>query len=121
MQKTVVKYAITIILLLIYINRGVFITPYEIENHDNKETNSIVEWVMQLITGEDNGIDEDGDLQTDCNFVKIVQHAFSQQISQNFELMNLFSKNLEKTAFSVSGNTLQTGFYTQIDNPPQMV
>ena len=120
MQNTV-KYSIIFLLLVIYINRGVFITPYEIENHGNKEVNSIIEWVTQLVTGEDNGIDEDGDLQTDCNSVKVLCYSYYQEFAQYFDLLSLYSKSLEKTAFPNNENILQTGFYTQIDHPPQII
>ena len=121
MQKTVVKYSITFLFLLVYINRGIFITPYEIENQNGKEVNSLIELVLQLITGKDNGIDEDGDCHSSCDFVKIVQHDFLQQISKNFELTNLYLKNIEKFGFSRKENFSPRDFYTQIDHPPQKI
>jgi len=119
MQKTAVKYSIIFFLLLIYINRGIFITPYEIENQNNKEINSIVEWVVEFVTGQSNDIDEDGDLQTDCNSVHIVYHDFSQQLSQNLEFANLFSKDIAKNRFSNKENFLIQDFCAQIDQPPE--
>lgn len=121
MQKTVVKYSITFLLVFIYINRGVFITPYEIENQGNEEINSVIEWVNQLITGESNDIDEDGDMQTDCNSVHNFHHDFSQQLAQNLELANLFSKDLAKNRFSNKENFLIKDFYSQIDQPPEII
>ena len=121
MQNAVVKYLMIIFLLLVYINRGFFITPYEIENHGNKEINSIAEWVNKLITGEENDIDEDGDRQTDCNSVKIVQYVFSQQMAKYFELANLYSQDIEKIAFSRKEDFLSNDFYSKIDRPPQVI
>ena len=122
MQKAIVKNIAIVLLMLIYINRGLFISAdYEVESQDGSEVNSVIEWVLQLVTGEDNGIDEDGDSHSNCNFVKIVQHDFTQQISRNFELMNLFAKNIEKFVFSKKEDFLFNDFCTQIDKPPQMV
>ena len=118
MQKPIVKYLIVILLALIYINRGLFISSaHEMENQGSKEINSVIELAWQLITGECNDIDEDGDLQTDCNHVKTVQHDFSN--AQSFELANLFSKNINKR-FSNKENFLAKDFCSQIDQPPEI-
>ena len=121
MQRAVVKYSIVIFFLLVYINRGLFISAtYEVENKDGNEVNSVIEWVSQLITGEDNGIDEDGDLQSDCNSVKVVSYNYYQEFAKYFDSLNLYSKSLKKTAYPNNKNILQIGFYTQIDHPPQV-
>jgi hypothetical protein len=120
MQRTVVNYLMIAFLLLTYINRGLFIAAYEVENHSNKEVNSVVEWVIQLVTGEENELDEDGDSQSDCHFVKIVQHDFCQQIAKNFELASLFSKNI-KTFFPRNEKLSNRDVYGQIDQPPESV
>jgi hypothetical protein len=121
MQKPFVKYSVIILLLLVYINRGLFISAvYETESQDGKEVNSVIELVLQLITGKDNGIDEDGDTHSCCNFVKIVQPDFSQQITQNLELISLFSKNIE-FVFPRKENFPVKDFCSQIDHPPQIV
>jgi hypothetical protein len=121
MQKAVVKYSMIILLLMIYINRGLFVAAaYETESQDGREVNSVIEWVIQLITGEDNGIDEDGDNHSNCNFVQIVQPDFSQQISQNFELANLHFRNIE-FIFPRKEDILQNDFYSQIDQPPEII
>jgi len=121
MQKTVVKYIIITFLLLIYINRGLFLSSaLEIDNQINGEVNSVVELLIQWVTGEENGIDEDGDIQSDCSFVKIVHHDFSQQLTQSIELMNLFSKNVEKFKFSIKEELPFKDFYSQIDRPPEV-
>ena len=121
MQKVIVKYSIIFFLLLVYINRGVFITPYEFENHGNKEINSVVEWIAQLITGEENDIDEDGDLQNDYNSVNTPHYDCLQQFAQSLELANLFSKDIEKNSFPNAENIPQKEFFFQIDHPPQWI
>jgi len=120
MQKIVVKYSIIFLLLTVYFNRGLFITPYEIENHGNKEINSIIEWVIELVTGEGNDIDEDGDLQSDCNSVKIVNFNFYQEFAQYFDLLNLYLISIEKHTFPNKENFYLKNFCTQIDHPPQV-
>jgi len=119
MQKTIVKYSIIFFMLLVYINRGFFISPYEVENHGNKETNSIIEWITQLVTGEGNDIDEDGDAQSDCHFAKIIPHDFSEQFTKNFDLANWTFKNINKFV-PREENIPLTGFYDQIDPPPEV-
>jgi len=119
MQNTVVKYSIILFLLLTYINRGIFITPYEIENQGNKEINSIIELITQLVTGESNDIDEDGDLQSDCNSVNVATFYYYQEIAQYLDLLSLYSKDLGKILFSDKDKFLLTDFYSQIDHPPQ--
>jgi hypothetical protein len=121
MQNTVVKFSVVFFFLLIYLNRGLFITPYEIENNGNKETNSVVEWVVQLITGESNDIDEDGDLQSDSFFVSIESFDFFQELIKYFNSLSLFSINLGKITFPNNENILQNGYYTLIDQPPEIV
>jgi len=121
MQKAVVKNITIILLMLVYINRGLFIsTSYETESQDGIEINSVIEWAIQLITGEDNGIDEDGDSQSCCNFIKIVHHDFSQQMAKHFELANLFSTNIEKLTFPNKEIFLSNDFYARIDQPPEI-
>ena len=119
MQKAVVKYSVIFFLLLVYINRGVFIAPYDFENHGNKETNSLIEWIMQLVTGESNDIDEDGDSQTDCNSVKTISCFYYQEFANCLDLLKSYSKKIEKNTFPNEGNIPQKDFFFQIDHPPQ--
>ena len=119
MQKIVVKYSIIFLFLLVYINRGIFITSYEFENHGNKEINSLIEWITQLITGESNDIDEDGDLQSDCNSVKIVGFNYYQEFTQSLDFLSLYSKT-KKITFPKKENIPLNNLYSQIDHPPQI-
>ena len=121
MQKTAVKYSITFLFLLVYINRAVFVTPYEIENHENKEINSVIEWVVEVITGEGNDIDEDGDMHTDCSCVGGTHHDFSQQLAQRIELANLFSKNIKQSIIPNKENLPVENFFSKIEQPPEVI
>jgi hypothetical protein len=120
MQKPLVRNIITIFLLLMYINRGFFISgAYEMES-PNGEVNSVLELVVELITGESNDIDEDGDSQTDCTGSGIVHHDFSQQLAQSAEFMSLFSKNIKKIGFSNEESLFGNNFHNKIDQPPEV-
>ena len=121
MQKKFVKYSVMFLFLLVYINRGIFITPSEIENHSNKETNSVIEWITQLVTRKSNDIDEDGNSQTDCNSVKTITYFYYQELARYLDLLSSCSKETEKTTFPNEENIPQKEFYFQIDHPPQWI
>jgi hypothetical protein len=121
LQNTIVKYLVISFLLMVYLNRGIFITPYEAENEGNKETNSVIEWIAQLITGESNDIDEDGDSQTDWNYTQINLYDFSQELTQCLDGTHLFSKDIGKIEFPHKENIPQTDFCFQIDHPPKVM
>jgi len=115
MQNTVVKYSIIFLLLLTYINRGLFVFAYEIENQGRGEINSVVEWIQQLVTGKSNDLDEDGDAQTDWNFAQISLYDFPLQLTK----LNLFSKEIKKIGLPYKEKFLLNDFYSQIDHPPR--
>ena len=101
-----------------YINRGFFISgAVEVESA-NGEINSVFEYFMELVTGKSNDIDEDGDMQTDCN--SVVHYDLSQQFVQTLQLANLFSKEIKKTGFSNDENLPKNNYYRQIDQPPEV-
>ena len=116
MQKRVIKYSIIFFLLLVYINRGFFIVPYEAENNGNNEVNSIIEWITQLVTGASNDIDEDGDMQTDCSCTHIILYDFPMQFVQ----IEVFSKDITKIGTPYKENFYLKNFCTQIDHPPEV-
>jgi len=117
MQKTVVKYSIIFLLLAVFINRGLFVTPYEAENQGDREINSVIEWVLELVTGESNDIDEDGDFHTDCSFTHIFLYDFPQQLV----LINIVAKDIKTIGFPHMEIIPYKDFYCQIDHPPEMI
>jgi hypothetical protein len=120
MKIPFVRKLMTILLLLIYINRGFFISSaIEMESPDG-EINSVAELLAELITGESNGIDEDGDMQTECNFVQIIQHDFSQQLTQSLELVNLSSEKILKFNIPNKEEIPPINFFNKIDKPPEV-
>jgi hypothetical protein len=120
MRKPIVKHLLTIFILLVYINRGFFLSSaIEMENPDG-ETNSVLELVVELVIGESNDIDEDGDMQTDCNVVQIMQLDFSQHLTQSLELMNLSTGKISKFAIPHKENLPPIDYYNRIDQPPEV-
>ena len=119
-HKPVLRRWTTIILLLIYANRGFFISSAEMETPGG-EVNSVVEWAIQLITGYENGIDEDGDRQSDYNVVQMAHYDFSQHFAQTLALVNLFSKEREKNIIPNKETLPINDFYGKIDHPPKVV
>jgi len=107
-------------LLLIFINRGLFVaSAYEIDNRENGEINTLVEWVALLLTGECNDLDEDGDEQSLLNCLKIVQPVICQQNAQISLLANLFANNVIKFQVPKKITLPDTEFYLKIDYPPE--
>ena len=119
MHKNLVKYLTVFVLLLIFVNRVVFVAPHEIENKGFKEINSVVEWMTYLFTGENNDIDEDGNFQNDCNSAKTITFVFYQEFAHYLDLLSLYSKNIEKAVIPSEESIPQKEFYFQIDHPPQ--
>jgi len=103
--------------LLVYINRGLFVFAYEMENQGNGEINSVVEWIQQLVTGESNDIDEDGDMQTDYDYTQIPLYDFPQHFIQ----LDLFSIEIKKNKFPNKENFLVKNFRSQLDQPPEII
>jgi hypothetical protein len=118
MNTNCFKYVISVSLLVIYLNRGFFVTPYE-TNTNPYEINSLAEFVIEMITGQSNGIDEDGDSLEVYNFAVIVQPYIAQQLSQSLELWNKFPVKIEKRFFPTNETMPQLLVYGQIDHPPQ--
>jgi hypothetical protein len=116
MQNAFVKYSVFFLLLLVYLNRGLFVTPYELEYQGGGELNSVIEWLQQLVTCESNDIDEDGDVQTDYSFISIFIPDLPQQLTQ----LNLFSKETQKNRFSYNENFILNDFRFQIEQPPEV-
>jgi len=121
MKNSVVRNFVTTILLLLYINRGFFITGTNETKNPDGEINSVLEYLVELVTGESNNIDEDGDSQTDCNSAKIVHHDFSQQLAQSIDLLSFYFEKTVKYVIPNKENIPPLNFFNKIDKPPEMV
>jgi hypothetical protein len=120
MKKPIIRQSLTVLLMLIYINRGFFISSAIEMESQNGEINTVAELLTELITGESNDIDEDGDMQTDCHGSGIVHYDF-QQLAQHIELASLFSKNIQTSGFSNEENLPTNNFFNRIDQPPEFI
>jgi len=120
MKNNIIRNLSILFLLLMYINRGFFISSATEMENANGEINSVVEFLVELATGESNAIDEDGDSQTDCNSVKIV-HDFSQQLTQSIDLLNSFSEKNVKFIIPNKENIPSLNFFDKIDKPPEVM
>ncbi|MDR0206457.1 MAG: hypothetical protein LBI45_04275 [Bacteroidales bacterium] len=120
MKNPAVRNLASIILLLLYINRGFFITGTNETKNPDGEINSVLEYIVELITGESNDIDEDGDSQTDCNSVKIVHHELSQQLAKSIDLLNFSLEKNIKYVIPDKENIPSLSFFDKIDKPPEV-
>ena len=121
MQKKVVKYFLIVFLSIIYINRGLFVSPsLEMYCQGRGEINSVFELLLQLSAGICNDIDEDGEMQSDFNSVNINPIDFSQPVSQHQEQDYLFSNLLCKFALPADETIPFNHFSNPIDPPPKL-
>ena len=116
MKQNIGKYVIIISLLLTYANRGLFVSA-AYESEMSKEINSVIELFIQLINGEGNDIDEDGDMQTHCGFTPLSLFDFSQPLVQ----ANFYLEDSNPIGFPHKENIPYKDFYCQIDHPPERI
>jgi len=105
---------------MIFINRGLLVTPSEL-NTGPHEINSLTELIVELITGQSNGIDEDGDSQETHDTARTVQPDITNQFSQLLELWNKFPLKTERLFFPINETIPHQPVYGQIDHPPEML
>ena len=105
---------------MIYINRGLLVTPYELRSNPH-EINSLTELIVELITGQSNGIDEDGDSQETHDTARTVQPDITNQFSQLLELWNKFPVKTERLFFPTNETLQHQLVYGQIDHPPEIL
>lgn len=119
MQKTITQYLIVIFLLMVYINRGLFVAATcEVENHEGKEINTVIELVMQLVCGKSNDIDEDGDSADPYNTFNFMSSFVCNNFSKTSQ-HNLPFKTLSKKHYVASDAIFSLSVYGQIDPPPE--
>jgi len=120
MNTSCFKYVLTVALLMIFINRGLLVTPSEL-NIGPHEINSLTEWIVEWITGQSNGIDEDGDSQETHDSARTVQPDITNQFSQLLELWNKFPVKTERLFFPTKETIPHQPVYGQIDHPPELL
>ncbi len=116
------KYFMLISLLLIYINRGLFVAMPGIELHDihttqANEVNSLLEIIIEWAGGH-NHIDEDGDLPESYNYAKTVQPLIDQNPIYTMELEYPVVP-VHKMYFPMDESMPLVYTYCTIDHPPE--
>ena len=119
MWNKVLQYVAICLIMIVYINRGLFVSPAEI-NNNTQEINSAVEFLIEMITGQSNNMDEDGNSQETCNMAKIIQPVIAQQFAQSMEQFNNLPQNTVKILFPDTQNILDLLYLGKIDHPPQI-
>jgi len=114
-QNKFVKYSVIFLILFVYLNRMIFVTPIEVKNDGGDELNSVIELIIQLATGKCNDHDEDGDLQPDCSVVSNFSNYLPQENSHEI----LFAKDNPKNRFPANENLILNDFRSQLEQPPE--
>jgi hypothetical protein len=115
MRSNWFKYLVTISLLMIYINRGLFVAVPEYSS--SSEINSLLEVIINL-TGGHNDIDEDGDSSETYDVAQTVQPL----INPNFTTICLDNLCVpaHKLFFIFDETIFSFDTYKSIDKPPEM-
>ena len=120
MQKVVVKYSIVFLLLMVYINRGLFVAMPGIETScsSGMEINSLLEIILNLAGGE-NHIDEDGDTPETYNAGNMAHPLIDQSLTCAC-LMCPYSA-VRKIFYTRNDAMLPSDTYKTIDQPPETI
>ena len=121
MHNKVVKYFLIIFVSVVYINRGLYVSPsLETNCQGTGEINSVFELLLQLSAGISNDIDEDGEMQSDFNSLNIIPIDFSQPVSQHQEQAFLYANLSCKFALPSDETIPLNHFCNPIDPPPKL-
>jgi len=113
------KYLIMVCLLVVYINRGLFVAMpgVELSGSTDNEINSIIELVLDL-TGRSNQVDEDGDYPESYSFSTIAQPLIAQNLNYTISLGCLYATELNQ--FYTFDESIHTIDYNKtIEHPPE--
>jgi len=113
------KYLIMVCLLVVYINRGLFVVMpgVELSGSTDNEINSIIELVLDL-TGRSNQVDEDGDCPESYSFSTIAQPLIAQNLNYTISLGCLYATELNQ--FYTFDESIHTIDYNKtIEHPPE--
>ena len=120
MKRKIVSYLLILPVLLIFINRGLFVSSaYEIDSQGGGEVNTLIELVALLVTGECNAIDEDGDEQSNFHFAKIVQLDFFRQSMQCVLPVRVYVKKIFELEIPGKEDIPKENYCSQIEYPPE--
>jgi len=119
MRSNWFKYLITVCLLIIYINRGLFVAipGNEISNPSGNEINSLLEIIINWAGGT-NELDEDGDLPESYNAAKTIQPLIDQNLTYTSLACPYILAHKIFYIFDEAMPSLDT--YGTIDHPPEI-
>ena len=122
MRSNCFKYIMMSVLLVMYINRGLFIAAPGFEmsgaqSSSGNEINSLLE-VMIIWAGGDNSADEDGDAPETYNAAQTIQPLIDP--NSLFTTYLMFSNTAVHKVFYLHNETILSLYnYGTIDHPPQ--
>ena len=119
MRSNCFKYIMMSVLLLMYINRGLFVAmpSVEIPNPFGNEINSLLE-VIIIWAGGDNSADEDGDSPETYNAAQTIQPLIDP--NSMFTTCLMYPNSVVHKVFYLHNETiLSQSDYGTIDHPPQ--
>jgi len=120
MQSSWFKYTLTVSLLIIYINRGLFVAEPGIEfssTHlgSSSEINSLLEVIIKM-AGGDNQLDEDGDTPESYNAAKTIQPVIDHEMYNSITCPNTI---VCKTFYLTNEAKPSLHLYKNIEHPPE--
>ena len=122
MRNNWFKYLMTLVLLVTYINRGLFIAAPGVETFSahsasGNEINSLLEIIINWAGGQNN-IDEDGDSPETYSAAQIFQPLIDPNSMYATNLMHP-NITIRKTFFQFNETILSLYNYGTIDHPPE--
>ena len=117
------KYLMMVILLMTYINRGLFVAMPGIEMScahpaTSNEVNSLLEIIIDWAGGH-NELDEDGDLSESYNTAQSVQPLIDQ--SQTYIRLTCPCTSTHKIFYIFDEAMPSSDTYGTIDHPPELL
>ena len=122
MRNNWFKYILTVSLLVIYINRALFVATPGIEfssTHlgSSNEINSLLEVVINL-AGGDNHLDEDGDTPESYDAAKTIQPVIGHEMCTSITCPCI---TVPQNFYLTNELMLSLNIYRNIDHPPEQV
>ena len=123
MRSAWFSYLISVCLLVMYINRGLFVAMPEIEiscAHPaaSKEINSLLEIIINWAGGH-NELDEDGDTPESYNIAKTIQPLSDHNLT--YACLKCPFASARKIFFQIDEAVNSSDYYGTIDQPPKQV
>jgi len=112
------KYGMMFLLLITYINRGLFVAMPNAETCSSNDVNSLLEMIINW-AGLQNDIDEDGDSPENYGAAKTVQPLIDPNVM--YACLTCPYATLPKIFYLFDEVMLPTDAYGIIDHPPEQM